>query len=48
MSLHARNLAVMAGAKKSDIDRIVAQAVKEKDLRYDRILEITKATQRGE
>lgn len=47
MSLHARNLAVMAGAKKSDIDRIVAQAVKEKDLRYDRILEITKATQRG-
>lgn len=48
MSLHARNLAVMAGAKRSDIDRIVAQAVKEKDLRYDRILEITKATQRGE
>lgn len=48
MSLHARNLAVMAGAIKSDIDRIVAQAVKEKDLRYDRILEITKATQRGE
>lgn len=48
MSLHARNLAVMAGAKKSDIDRIVAQAVKEKDLRYDRILEITKATQRDE
>jgi len=48
MSLHVRNLAVMAGAKKSDIDRIVAQAVKEKDLRYDRILEITKAIQRGE
>ena len=48
MSLHARNLAVMAGAEKSDVDRIVAQAVKEKDLRYDRILEITKAIQRGE
>lgn len=48
MSLHARNLAVMAGADKSDIDRIVAQAIKEKDLRYDRILEITKAIQRGE
>lgn len=48
MSLHARNLAVMAGAEKSDIDRIVAQAIKEKDLRYDRILEITKAIQRGE
>lgn len=48
MSLHARNLAVMAGAEKADIDRIVAQAVKEKDLRYDRILEITNAIQRGE
>lgn len=48
MSLHARNLAVMAGASKSDIDRIVAQAVKEKDLRYDRILEITQSIQRGE
>ncbi|QUG40325.1 hydroxymethylglutaryl-CoA reductase, degradative [Psychrobacillus sp. INOP01] len=48
MSLHARNLAVMAGAKRADIDRIVVQAVKEKDLRYDRILEITKAIQRGE
>ncbi|WP_144510277.1 hydroxymethylglutaryl-CoA reductase, degradative [Bacillus sp. FJAT-22090] len=48
MSLHARNLAVMAGATKSDIDKIVAQAIKEKDLRYDRILEITKAIQRGE
>ncbi len=48
MTLHARNLAVMAGAAKSEIDGIVAQAVAEKDLRYDRILEITKAVQRGE
>lgn len=48
MSLHARNLAVMAGADKSDVDRIVAQAIKEKDLRYDRILEITQSIQRGE
>jgi hydroxymethylglutaryl-CoA reductase len=48
MSLHARNLAVMAGASKSDVDRIVAQAIKEKDLRYDRILEITQSIQRGE
>ncbi|MCZ2258202.1 hydroxymethylglutaryl-CoA reductase, degradative [Sporosarcina sp. G11-34] len=47
MSLHARNLALMAGAKTSEIDKIVAQAVGEKDLRYDRILEITKAVQRG-
>lgn len=48
MSLHARNLAVMAGADKSDVDRIVAQAIQEKDLRYDRILEITQSIQRGE
>ncbi|WP_264739995.1 hydroxymethylglutaryl-CoA reductase, degradative [Cytobacillus firmus] len=48
MSLHARNLAVMAGANRSEIDRIVAKAIEEKDLRYDRILEITKAIQRGE
>ncbi|GKW47075.1 hydroxymethylglutaryl-CoA reductase, degradative [Planococcus sp. NCCP-2050] len=48
MSLHARNLAVMAGADTADIDRIVAQAVQEKDLRYDRILEITQSIQRGE
>lgn len=48
MSLHARNLAVMAGAKKSEIDRIITQAVEEQDIRYDRILEITKAIQRGE
>ncbi|MBU8772387.1 hydroxymethylglutaryl-CoA reductase, degradative [Cytobacillus oceanisediminis] len=48
MSLHARNLAVMAGAHRSEIDRIVAQAIEEKDLRYDRILEITKIIQRGD
>jgi hydroxymethylglutaryl-CoA reductase len=48
MSLHARNLAVMAGAKTFEIDKIVAQAIEEKDLRYDRILEITKILQRGE
>lgn len=45
MSLHAKNLAMMAGAKTSEIDRIVAQAIEEKDLRYDRILEITKSIQ---
>lgn len=40
MALHARNLAVMAGAKLDQVDGIVKQVVKEKDVRYDRILEI--------
>lgn len=40
MALHARNLAVMAGAKLDQVDDIVKQVVKEKDVRYDRILEI--------
>lgn len=47
MALHARNLAVMAGAEPHEIDQIVSQAVQEKDVRYDRILEITKQFQRG-
>lgn len=41
MALHARNLAIMAGAKLEQIDAIVRQAVEEKDIRYDRITEIT-------
>ncbi|MEH7272519.1 hydroxymethylglutaryl-CoA reductase, degradative [Neobacillus vireti] len=47
MTLHARNLAVMAGAAGDEIDQVVSQAVKEKDFRYDRILELTKQLQRG-
>ncbi|WP_047154012.1 hydroxymethylglutaryl-CoA reductase, degradative [Aneurinibacillus tyrosinisolvens] len=47
MALHARNLAMMAGANEKDIDRIVEQAIREKDVRYDRILELTKQLQAG-
>ncbi|KGR82731.1 hydroxymethylglutaryl-CoA reductase, degradative [Lysinibacillus odysseyi] len=47
MRLHAKNLAVMAGATGDIIDRVVQQAVEEKDFRYDRILEITNSL-RGE
>lgn len=47
MRLHAKNLAVMAGAKKENIDLIVQKAINEKDLRYDRILQLTKEVQEG-
>ncbi len=47
MALHARNLAMMAGAHDDQIDQIVAQAILEKDVRYDRILELTKQLQEG-
>lgn len=45
MALHARNLAVMAGANDEEIDIVVGQAIKEKDVRYDRILELTRSLQ---
>ncbi|TCP27837.1 3-hydroxy-3-methylglutaryl-coenzyme A reductase [Scopulibacillus darangshiensis] len=48
MALHARNLATMAGAEDSIIDDIVQQAVREKDVRYDRILEIKNTIMQGE
>lgn len=47
MRLHAKNLAVMAGATGDILDRVVQQAVEEKDFRYDRVLEITNSL-RGE
>ncbi|WP_103105571.1 hydroxymethylglutaryl-CoA reductase, degradative [Brevibacillus reuszeri] len=47
MALHARNLAVMAGAKDDQIDEVVKQAILAKDVRYDRILELTKQLQAG-
>lgn len=47
MALHARNLAMMAGAQEDQIDQIVKQAIQEKDVRYDRILELTKILQTG-
>lgn len=47
MALHARNLAMTAGANESDIEKIVEQAIREKDVRFDRILEITKQLETG-
>lgn len=40
MGLHARNIAIMAGAKDEMIDRIAEQMVKEKKIRIDRAKEI--------
>ncbi len=40
MSLHARNIAVMAGAKGDEIDRVAELLVKEKKVRVDRAKEI--------
>ena len=42
MRLHAKNLAVMAGATKDIVDEVVQRALAEQDVRYDRILQITK------
>lgn len=46
MRLHAKNLALMAGATFENIDLIVQKAFEEKDIRFDRILEITKEIQK--
>jgi hydroxymethylglutaryl-CoA reductase len=40
MSLHARNIAVMAGARGEDVDRITEILVKEKNIRVDRAKEL--------
>ncbi|MDI6917280.1 MAG: hydroxymethylglutaryl-CoA reductase, degradative [Thermoplasmatales archaeon] len=42
MGLHARNIAIMAGAKDEMIDKISEQMVKEKKIRIDRAKEIIK------
>ncbi|EST52382.1 3-hydroxy-3-methylglutaryl-CoA reductase [Brevibacillus panacihumi W25] len=47
MALHARNLAMMAGATDEQIEVVVKQAIQEKDVRYDRILALTKQLQTG-
>jgi hydroxymethylglutaryl-CoA reductase len=36
MELHARNLAVSAGAKPNEVDRVVERLVKEHAVRFDR------------
>ncbi|WP_241236242.1 hydroxymethylglutaryl-CoA reductase, degradative [Brevibacillus marinus] len=46
MALHARNLAIMAGANEEQIELVVQQAIREGDVRYDRIRELTQEWQR--
>ncbi len=43
MSLHARNIAVMAGAKDNEIDRIAEILVNEKKIRLERAKELVKS-----
>jgi hydroxymethylglutaryl-CoA reductase len=40
MQLHARNVAIAAGAKGQEIDRIAEQMVAEKRVRFDRAQEL--------
>ena len=40
MSLHAKNIAVMAGAKEDQIDKVAEQMIKEKKIKLDRAKEI--------
>ncbi|UCD12867.1 MAG: hydroxymethylglutaryl-CoA reductase, degradative [Thermoplasmatales archaeon] len=40
MSLHAKNIAVMAGAKGNQIDKVAEQLIKEKKIKLDRAKEI--------
>ncbi|RLI90118.1 MAG: 3-hydroxy-3-methylglutaryl-CoA reductase, partial [Candidatus Altiarchaeales archaeon] len=42
MSLHAKNIAMMAGAKNEEIDKIAEILVKEKSIRMDRAKELIK------
>ena len=42
MSLHAKNIAMMAGAKNEEIDKIAEILVKEKNIRMDRAKELIK------
>jgi len=40
MSLHAKNIAVMAGAKEDQVDKVAEQMIKEKKIKLDRAKEI--------
>jgi hydroxymethylglutaryl-CoA reductase len=40
MQLHARNVAIAAGAKGAEVDRIAEQMVAEKRVRFDRAQEL--------
>jgi hydroxymethylglutaryl-CoA reductase len=46
MRLHARNIAVMAGAQGAEIDRVAEQMAKEKKVRMDRAKEILDETRK--
>jgi hydroxymethylglutaryl-CoA reductase len=48
MSLHARNIAISAGAKGEEIDKVVEILVKEKKIRMDRAREILEEIRSGE
>lgn len=47
MALHARNIAITAGAKADEIDLVAKQLSKEQDVRVDRAKEILEAHTRG-
>ncbi len=47
MELHARNLAVSAGARPEEVDRLVERLVQEKKIRFDRAKEILEEMRRG-
>jgi hydroxymethylglutaryl-CoA reductase len=42
MALHARNIAIMAGAKGDLVEKVAERLVKEKNIRLDRAEEIIK------
>jgi hydroxymethylglutaryl-CoA reductase len=47
MSLHARNVAVMAGATIDEVDRVVERLVAERKVRIDRAREVLEEIRRG-
>jgi hydroxymethylglutaryl-CoA reductase len=47
MELHARNLAVSAGARPDEVDRVVARLVADHQVRFDRAKEIIEELRRG-
>jgi hydroxymethylglutaryl-CoA reductase len=47
MELHARNLAVSAGAKPDEVDRVVERLVKDHQVRFDRAKAIIEELRRG-
>jgi hydroxymethylglutaryl-CoA reductase len=47
MELHARNMAVSAGARPDEVDRVVERLVKERQVRFDRAKEVVEELRRG-